>query len=207
MKELHRFELSGAVDADGHILEPPDLWERHIDPKSRDVAMAIRADDDGLEYFDLGGGRASKIMRKGYPAGLGLMDRLGGIVFERAPKTGSAYRDTAPLGAMDPKERVQRLELENIERAFLYPTLGVLWVSEVEDEAVIQPNLTAYNRFIADFCADSGGRLVPIAQLSLGDVAAAERELRRTVADGVQGVWVPPFTTTRLPLGDPSHES
>ena len=26
------------VDADGHVLEPPDLWTRDIDPKFRDRA-------------------------------------------------------------------------------------------------------------------------------------------------------------------------
>jgi predicted TIM-barrel fold metal-dependent hydrolase len=204
---LHRFDLEGAVDGDGHILEPPDLWERYIDPKARDVAMSIREDDDGLEYLDLGGGRPSRIIRKGYPSGLALMDRLAGIVYEREPKTGSPYVDSAPLGAMDPKERLERLDLENIARVFLYPSLGVLWVAELEDEARIQPNLQAYNRFMVEFCADSAGRLIPIAQLSLGDVDAAEKELRRSVAEGAKGVWVPPFTTTRLPLGDPAHDS
>ena len=24
------------IDADGHILEPPDLWEQYIDPKFRE---------------------------------------------------------------------------------------------------------------------------------------------------------------------------
>ncbi len=206
MKPLHRFAFEGAVDGDGHILEPPDMWERYIDPAHRDVAMAIRKDDEGLEYLDLGGGRASKIIRKGYPAGMALMDRLAGIVFEREPKTGSPYVDQAPLGAMDPRERLERLDLENISRVFLYPSLSVLWPAEVEDEAIIQPNLTAYNRFIVDFCSDSEGRLIPVAQLSLGDVESAEKELRRAVADGVKGVWVPPFTTTRLPLGDPAHD-
>jgi len=22
----------GVIDADGHVIEPPDLWERYIDP-------------------------------------------------------------------------------------------------------------------------------------------------------------------------------
>jgi predicted TIM-barrel fold metal-dependent hydrolase len=205
VKQLPRLHYDGAVDADGHVLEPPDLWERYIDPRHRDRALAVRADAAGLEYLDLAG-RASKLIRNGFPAGLGLMDRLGGIVYEREPKTGSPYVDTAPLGAMDPRERIQRLDLEHIERAMLYPTLGVLWVAEIEDESIVQPNLTAYNRWIQDFCADSGGRLVPIAQLSLGDVGAAIAELRRAAAAGARGVWVPPFTTTRLPLGDPTHD-
>jgi predicted TIM-barrel fold metal-dependent hydrolase len=206
VKKLHRLEVAGAVDGDGHVLEPPDMWARYIDPSRRDVALAIRKDDAGLEYLDLGRGRPSKIIRKGYPAGLALMDRLGGIVYEREPKTGSPYLDTAPLGAMDPVERLQRLDLENLERVLLYPTLSVLWVAEVDDESAVQPNLQAYNRWIVDFCADSDGRLLPVAQLSLGDVESAERELRRAAADGVVGVWVPPFANTRLPLGDPAHD-
>jgi predicted TIM-barrel fold metal-dependent hydrolase len=206
MKQLPRLHHSGAIDADGHILEPPDMWERYIDPSHRDIAMAIRKDDEGLEYLDLGGGRVSKIIRKGYPAGLSLMDRLGGIVYEREP-TGSAYVDNAPLGAMDAAERLERLDQENVEKALLYPTVGILWVAEVEDEAVAQANLKAYNRWIVDFCSDSDGRLVPIAQLSLGDVVSAEKELRRAAADGAKGVWVPPFSTTRLPLGDPAHDA
>lgn len=205
MKTLPRLKYDGAIDADGHVLEPPDVWERYIDPADRAVAMKISKDADGLEFLDLGGGRPSKIICKGNPAGLGLMDRLGGFIYEREP-SGSLYLDMAPLGSMDPTERLQRLDMENIQRAILYPTIGVLWVAELEDEAVIQANIRAYNRWIVDFCSGSEGRLVPVAQLSLGDVDAALAELRRVAAEGVRGVWVPPFTTTRLPLGDPAHD-
>lgn len=200
---LQRFEHDGAIDADGHVLEPPDLWTRYLEPKYRGRALTIRKDDHGIEYMEIDG-QQSKLIRNGTPAALAAMDRIGGIVYEREP-TGLLYVDQAPLGAMDPQERLHRLDLENIERAFLYPTLGVLWVAECEDEDLTQAYLRAYNRWIVDFCADSGGRLVPIAQLSLGDPAAAEAELRRAANDGVKGVWVPPFTWTRKPLGHFDH--
>jgi hypothetical protein len=29
-------------DADGHVLEPPDLWERYLEPKYRDRAICIK---------------------------------------------------------------------------------------------------------------------------------------------------------------------
>ena len=203
MKELPRLEFDGGVDGDGHVLEPPDLWERYLEPRYRDRALRIRADEDGLEYVEIDG-RPSKLVRKGMPAGLGAMDRVGGFIYEREP-TGSAYVDNAPLGSMDPQERLERLDLENLERAFLYPTLGVLWVAECEDEDLTQAYARAYNRWIVDFCADSGERLIPIAQLSLGDPKAAEAEVRRAAADGVRGVWVPPFVHTHKPLGHPDH--
>ena len=204
MKPLPRLEYPGGVDADGHILEPPDLWERYLEPKYRARALRIKSDDRGLEYLEIDG-RPSKLVRNGMPAGLGAMDRVGGIEYEREAKTGLLYVDNAPLGAMDAEERIRRLDLENLERAFLYPTLGVLWVAENEDEALSQAYARAYNRWIVDFCADSQGRLIPIAQLSLGDPEAAEKELRRAAKDGVKGVWVPPFTMTRKGIGHPDH--
>lgn len=204
MNELPRLRHPGAIDADGHVLEPPDLWERHLEPSLRPRAIRIRKDERGLEYLEIDG-RPSKLVRRGMPAGLGLMDRIGGIVHEREAKTGLLYCDLAPLGAMDPAERVRRLDLENIERALLYPTLSILWIAECEDEALAQAYVRAYNRWIVEFCADSGGRLVPIAQLSLGDPAAAERELRRAAADGARGVWAPTFAWSRKPLGHPDH--
>jgi predicted TIM-barrel fold metal-dependent hydrolase len=204
MKPLPRLPFSGAVDGDGHVLEPPDLWERYLEPRFRDRAPRIRVNDEGLEYLEIDG-RPSKIVRGGMPAGLGAMDRVGGYVFEREAKTGLKYVDEAPLGAQDPKERILRLEMENIERVFLYPTLSIFYIAECDDEELTQAYLRAYNRWIVDFCSDSEGRLIPVAQLSLGDPEAAERELRRVASD-VAGVFVPPFQWSRKPLGDPAHD-
>ena len=47
------------IDADGHILEPPDVWEKYIDPKFRDRALRIRVGSDGQEYLEVDG-RPSK---------------------------------------------------------------------------------------------------------------------------------------------------
>src|ERR671912_130158 len=53
--ETHRVQLDGAVDADGHILEPPDLWETYIDPQFRDRALRVVVDENGLEELEIGG--------------------------------------------------------------------------------------------------------------------------------------------------------
>ena len=79
-EDLPRFPMSGVVDADGHILEAPDLWEQYLEPQYRDRAVRIRKDADGLEYLEVNG-KPSKMTRKGAPSGLGLMDRLGGIEY------------------------------------------------------------------------------------------------------------------------------
>jgi len=99
LKALPRLSHPGGVDGDGHVLEPPDLWERYLEPPLRSRALRVRKDDRGLEYVEIDG-RPSKLVRNGMPAGLGLMDRVGGIVYPREAKTGLGYVDLAPLGAI-----------------------------------------------------------------------------------------------------------
>ena len=70
MHETHELSISGAVDADGHILEPPDLWESYIDPKFRDRALRFQLDENGLEELEIDGKR-SVMSRRGFPSTLG----------------------------------------------------------------------------------------------------------------------------------------
>jgi len=200
---LPRLSLGGAVDADGHILEPPDLWERYLEPEYRERAVRIRKDDQGLEYLEVDG-RPSKRVRKNFTAMMGSMDRLGGFESEREP-TGLAYVDTASFGAMDARERLERLDHENLERAFLYPTLGLLWEAECEDAELAMAYARAYNRWIVDFCSGSEGRLVPIAHVPFVAAELAEAELRRVARDGVRGFFAPPYTWSRKSHGHPDH--
>jgi len=58
------------IDADGHILEPIDLWDRYMDPAHREHAPRLIIDDNGKERLLLEG----QIL--GNPKGLG---RLGGV--------------------------------------------------------------------------------------------------------------------------------
>src|SRR6266508_965981 len=211
------------IDCDGHILEPPDLWETYLEPRYRDRALRVRVGDDGYEYLEIDG-RRSTLAR---PGQLGTLGGMGQRVDdarrlrERAmrgeikpqdvrairPGPEQTYLRGAAFGTMDMKERVQLLDREGMARAILYPTLGLLWEAELFDPELSSAYCRAYNRWIADFCRDSGGRLVPIAHLSLGDPAEAARELERAVADGCRGAFVCPFTITRVPHGDPRHDA
>jgi len=201
--DLPRIPYSGVVDADGHILEPPNLWERYLEPQYRDRAVRIRKDERGLEYLEING-QPSKMVRNGAPATLGVMDQLAGIEYKREP-TGLGYVDNASFGSMDTKERLKRLDIENIERAFLYPTLGLLWETECEDLELSVAYARAYNRWIVDFCSESNGRLLPIAHIPLAIPELAEQELRRAARDGVKGFFVPPFIWSRKVHGHPDH--
>jgi uncharacterized protein len=43
------------VDADGHILEPLDLWDRHIDPGFRERRPRFVIDENGRERLSVEG--------------------------------------------------------------------------------------------------------------------------------------------------------
>src|SRR2546422_3284802 len=46
---LHRLPYDGAIDADGHILEPPDLWDRYLEPRWRDRPLGVRSEEHTSE--------------------------------------------------------------------------------------------------------------------------------------------------------------
>src|SRR4051794_14828984 len=72
MHTTHRLGYDGAVDADGHILEPPDLWETYIDPAFRDRALRVVKDENGLEE-QLVDGQRSQMTRGGSLSIMGAM--------------------------------------------------------------------------------------------------------------------------------------
>lgn len=202
MHAAKRLAHTGAVDADGHILEPPDLWERYLEPKYRDRALRIELDENGLEELNIGGTR-SHMSRRGFPSTLGAMGDPDFVAIQRDPAR--TYSSEAPFGSMDPIERLKLLDAEGIDAVVLYTTIGLLWEAELEDTELSQAYTRAYNRWICDFCADSP-RLVPTAHLSLSDPQAAARELERAVEAGARGAYVAPFTHDGRPLGHADND-
>ena len=211
------------IDCDGHILEPPDLWERYLEPRYRDRAIRIRVGDDGYEYLEIDGRRAT-LPRPGQLGTLGGMGKRvdeARRLRERAtsgeirpeevrgirPGPEQTYLRGAAFGTMDMAERVQLLDREGMAKAILYPTIGLLWEAELMDPELSGAYCRAYNRWIADFCRGSKGRLIPIAHLSLGNPTAAAAELERAVKDGCRGAFVVPFASTHKAHGDPVHDA
>ncbi len=191
------------VDGDGHVLEPPDLWERYVDPAWRARAIRVRRGPDGRDVLEIDGRQAQLTT----PEMLGGFGGMGKALDELATACVSGrYRENAPAPATDPAARLALLDRDGIEAALLYPSLGLQWEAEVTDPAYALAHCRAYNRWIEEFCAGSDGRLVPIAHLVLGDAPAAAAELRRAVRAGAKGGFLLPFTLSGVPHGHPTHD-
>jgi uncharacterized protein len=206
MAELHaehKLAYRGAVDADGHILEPVDLWERYLEPQYRDRALRFVRDENDLEALEIGG-VASKLSRKGFPSTLGAMGCTDLAALQFDPER--TYEKMAPFGSTDAKERLQLLDAEGIDQAIIYTTVGLLWEAELEDAELSQAYCRAYNRWVTEWCSEGEGRLFAAAHLSLSDPSSAAAELRRAVGEGAVGGFVAPFTHDAKPLGHPDHD-
>ena len=123
MKDGLRF-----VDCDMHIMEPPDLFERYLDPKFRDrVILPVGADGRAearhhrhRRAADHAGRRAAAVpqARRG-PA----------PPHSTQPLSGSRLADTGRLDFAiernyDPEAQVMGMAMEGVDIAVLYPDHG-----------------------------------------------------------------------------------
>lgn len=180
------------VDADGHLLEPRDVWQRYLEPNLRDRAIRIARDAEGVECL-LVDGRSHLAMR-------GRLGALGGIGMdsEDLMTIGErSYEDGCPPGGYDPHARLKVMDDEQIDVALLYPTIGIAWEGLVTDVKLATAYTRAYNRWLVDFCSADRRRLVPVAHISLMDPEGAVAEVERARKDGCAGVYLSPDPPAR----------
>src|SRR6266581_4757521 len=194
MKDNLRF-----VDSDMHIMEPPDLFERYLDPRFKDRgSVPVGAD-----------GRPNR-----GPSGLILIDGLPtsdadlqqyrkrirrGPTQSTQPLSGSRIADTGRLDFAVERDynaeaQVMGMEMEGVDIAVLYPTSGLALLGRNEMDPRLSLALCqAYNNWIHEFCQYSPDRLKFVAMLPVHDVHLACQELVRCVRElGAVGSFIRP---------------
>ena len=156
------------IDADGHVLEPFTLWNDYMDPQYRERAPKLVKDENGKERLLL----EEKIL--GSRAGFG---GIGGVGARQGTVAADAmeYKD-GRKGGFDPHARIPDMDLDGIDAAFLYPSLG-LFAGAVSDPAFAAAMCRAYNRWLADYCKPYPDRLFGIAMLPMQSIEAAIGEM------------------------------
>jgi len=180
------------VDADGHVLEPRDTWQKYLEPKYRADAIRIEKDAEGVECL--------LVENQVHPALRGTLGALGGIEMDSTDlmTVGSrSYEDGCPPGGYDPAARLTVMDSEKIDVALLYPTIGIAWEGLVKSPELATAYSRAYNRWIVDFCSHDRKRLVPIAHICLKDPQGAVEEVKRARKAGCAGVYLSPDPEAR----------
>ncbi len=186
------------VDADGHVLEPTGLWERYLPARLRELAPRIVHNDWGLDTVYVG---AQEIVT----APLGLLGTPGSRMDETDPRKKIPWEEAHP-GGFDPRQRLRDMDLEGIDVAVLYPSIGLnFWA--IADTTAAVALARAYNDWLADYCTADRRRLVGAAMLPFQDPAAAVAELRRAARELVfPAAFVRPNPCCGRHIGDADFE-
>ena len=173
MKDGLRF-----VDSDMHIMEPPDLFERYLDPKFKHrvpVRSAPTAGQRGRGTIVIDG-----LPDLGTPTCSSTESARGRRATQSTqPLSGSRLADTGRLDFAierdyDPEAQVMGMEMEGVDIAVLFPTTGLgLLARDNIDPQLSLALCQAYNNWIHEFC-----RLQPRPAEVRGDAARARRQPR-----------------------------
>ena len=153
------------IDADGHVFEPDELWERHLPPAFHDRRPRIVRDERGTTRYEIEG----RLVPPGTGVGAWVPE---GIV------EASVHRD----GAFDPKLRLADMDVEGIDVAILYGTMSLaLWA--INERELSLASCRAYNDWLAEYCATDPARLKGTPALPLQFLDDTLDEARRAVTE------------------------
>lgn len=192
------------IDADGHVLEPANLWLNYIEPKFRDRAPRIVNNGEGVEIMVLG----DREMTDNGPGRRRVKIGATGAIGAREGKVSvwGNYADGKP-GGFDPHKRIPDMDAEGIDAAFLYPSLG-LFLGAIDDPGLSAAVCRAYNRWLADYCAPYPERLFGVAMLPMQSLELAVGEMRFAARElGFRAAFVRPNPYNGRVPHDPANDA
>jgi predicted TIM-barrel fold metal-dependent hydrolase len=195
------------ADSDMHVLEPPDLWQRYIDPAFRHAApvglMELRRD--------------MRVKVKSH-----IMLRIGPVRPSRNDSSNawSAEQDKTYADAerrnWDATSQVQAMDAEGLDLAVLFPSRGLFVLGLDSPQVVGTDGLEAdfaaaiargYNDWLKDFCDEHPKRLLGAGMVAPHDPKAAAAETRRCVEQlGFKAIFLAPGCVNRRPWHDAAYD-
>jgi len=179
---------AGIISADGHVCEPANCYVDYIDPEYRDQAPFIAVQDDGTEAFIVPG------MKR--PVPLGFIDGAGFGPRERQERAKTMKFSDVRAGAYSGKERIPYMDRDGIAAELIYASVG-MGICMHRDAVYKDACMWAYNRWLAEMCADAPDRVFGMAQTAVLSVDDAITDFQRAKDMGLVGMMMP---------GDPIHE-
>jgi predicted TIM-barrel fold metal-dependent hydrolase len=195
-------------DSDLHVMEPPDLWERYIEPEYAHAAPR------GLSEIQ----RDMRVKVKNH-----VMLRLGAVRPQLVEGRKTGWREehddvyaASEAAGWDAASQVAAMDAEGLDMAVLYPSRGlfVLGLDSVEQVGPdgLEPGYAtaiarAYNNWMKDFCDVAPTRMFGAGMVAPHDVDGAVLEARRCVEElGFKAIFLAPATVNRRPWHHPAYD-
>lgn len=183
------------IDGDAHMCEPPNLWVERIDEKFRDRAPRVVKDPDGR--------RGSFFVCEDLPPLNVAGAFAAGKTFDKAFL--EAGLENALPGGWDPAARLTDMELDGVEAAVLYTTVGFV-LFRIEDAEFQGACFRVYNDWLAEFCSYAPTQFAGLGLISLFDVERGRQELERCRKMGLRGAMVWACPPEDRPYSSPAYE-
>ncbi|MGO9062858.1 MAG: amidohydrolase family protein [Candidatus Binataceae bacterium] len=176
------------IDGDGHIMEPPTLWQERMDHKKwGDLVPHFVSEEEGVFIGNIcrGGGLAA--MKK-------IADDRGMTVEEVL----SVTLKMADPGGYDPHERIKVMDRDGMDAAVMYPSTALFFgpldpIEALHNHEFVLDCQRAYNEWLSDFCSVAPKRLFGLAAVPLQNIDLAIGEAERAVNKlGLRGVFIRP---------------
>ena len=170
------------VDADCHILEPPDIWTNWLPEKYADKAPKLVKDAQGGDAWLTAVG--------GEPDPIGLVSTPG-MPFDEFRWFGVTY-DEARTGCYNGAARLEDMDIDGVYAEMLYPPQRTMshFLGDDDDDFVLA-GVEAYNNFLfEEFCAPDPKRLIGLAQIPSLGIDTSVDALRKAKARGAKGVLI-----------------
>ncbi len=167
------------IDADAHLTEPPDVWTSRVPAKYVDAVPHVARDDQGRDVW---------VMDGSWIATVGATAPAG---FPGAPAIRPKVFEEIHPGAYDAKARLEYLDEASIWAQVLYPNVAGFGNQKfrlIDDPALQQICIGAYNDFLDEWTSADHRRLIRIASVPFWDVEATVREVERCANKGFKGV-------------------
>ncbi|MDO8365040.1 MAG: amidohydrolase family protein [Actinomycetota bacterium] len=172
------------VSIDDHVIEPADLFEKHMPARYRDQAPKFERQADGIDNWVFQGEVMGTV-------GLGA---VASWPREEWGFEAVGHADMRP-GCYDFHERVRDMNANGVLASINFPTAAGFagaWLAGMADRALSAAAVSAYNDWQIDELAGSyPGRFIPMGILPLWDTDACVLELERIAAKGCTTVSFP----------------
>jgi predicted TIM-barrel fold metal-dependent hydrolase len=190
------------IDADRHIMEPSDLWDRYLEPEFKG-RVRITGPFQSRRYVD---GRSVSDSDQLPRDRTYNEEAMSAALFTEDPLYRSVFGDSVARG-FDPASNMRDMDREGVDVAVLFPTLGLYIIWDDEIEAGISAAICrAYNNWLADYCSHDRARLKGVALIPLHDTRLAVEELRRAKNElGLSGIFWRPNRLKGRTFGHPDY--
>jgi predicted TIM-barrel fold metal-dependent hydrolase len=161
------------VSADGHILEPTDLFVTRLPKHLRD--RAVWEEDFEIEPLIEGGVRDFR--------------RLHTPGFEGWTVSRFRHYDGTP-NTGDPVRILEDMDLDGIDAQVMHPNLSLFGLYS-DDHELSMAHARVYTDYVIERFSPYFGRLVPTAPIPITDIEEAVAEIERVAAAGFRGILLP----------------